>query len=395
MTKKFKCIASFLLAATLLSVSSCKENTVSETSETSASVSEVTRAEASVSETGNRASMVDGEPYITHEDYPKKLFTERFIVDSLKGEANRINEVRRDFTNSNKFYDFTLTYDVPSSDIPADVRKKAEEFVKTTELYAGSINDIELIAADDNTSMYVSDGVIEPKFHSGYEYDFDGDGTAERFLVVTLPEKLDRYFPVYMLLFEDSSGRIAVVDRADYDDGAGLIDYGDFKQLIFGSEGFFGYRSHHNVYGVVNGEAKALVEQRAGYEKKGCFLYYYGWMGSSALMIFDTNTHEYRTIHGYPADTKKLKELDKENVLELSEPENEDFTMCLIYGERYVISPCDQKCYRYENGKFTDAGDAIMLYYPFSYSASSEREDGYWFDVDIDYALSASGTTLE
>ncbi len=423
MNKFFKRGAAILLAASLLTMAGCNKGgerpaagseasdstTATTTAETSpepetsetpestkaTAAPDITSEDSTADTSGPEETTAEPVEYPAPDEMPERLFVEDFIAPGLKGKAADIAKASDEFTQNNVFYDFTLTYDAEPSPIPEELQEKVIRSEMEASTY--SIQDFETVAAYDDTKDFVcSDGenkYIKPKFIRGYENDFDGDGKTERFLVVSSPEEAgERYVPVYRLYFENSEGRRFLVDTADADEGASIIDYGGFKQFIFGADSpIMGVRSHHSIYAVENGNVKTLYEGRVGYEKWGCFVFYGGWMGASGLLIFDTNTREYREVDGFPADMEKLRALDRDHVLELTYPEEEGATYAIIIGERYVISPMDQKSYRYENGSFTDTSDVLMFYYPFYYNGGEFE----LFDIDIDYALSASGATLE
>ena len=109
------------------------------------------------------------------------------------------------------------------------------------------------------------------------------------------------------LVFEDSSGNISFVKAVDhrpyeYDcKDIIILDYGKFKQIIFGGWGRMGIFDDNTIYGVIDGKNVSLFDGRQFYYKRGCFLYFSGHQDISQLMVFDTTKNDYRVIEGYPA----------------------------------------------------------------------------------------------
>lgn len=423
---KYKRIFVMLITASLFLLSSCSEkrnndvttssiqkaesvttpSVVPETTTvtTSATTTTTTTAAITTKETETTSELVmpdDGN------GYPDKLYTDYFIDERARSLAADINQMREDFSKANEFIDFDYIADPDPSDIPLDVQKRAVECV-LEEIRNNEFSEIfehtEEFAADETTSGYIVDGAVTPKFYKGWEYDYDGDGTTERYMIVDYPDgqswTIEYDFKCWVasaLVFEDSSGNISfvkAVDHRPYEFDCKdiiILDYGKFKQLIFGGWGRMGVMDDNTIYGVEDGKSVSIWSGRQSFSKQGCFLSFSGHQGVSAFMIYDTTEQHYRCIFGYPADINKIKELDHDNVI--TAPEVLDDSKYFIYfvvGERYVVGPgLDYECYKYESGKFEDLGmfNGIVIY-PHSQSVEDTEAP---FDVDIDYALSVSG----
>ena len=118
----------------------------------------------------------------------------------------------------------------------------------------------------------ITSGEAKHEFNSAYEFDFDGDGKTERFILVDVPQTYeDQQCTASLLIYEDSSGNMSVVGFGDSVKAINIIDYGEFKQFVLSCNGLYGYREHAAIYGVVSGKLKKLNDERIiSMSKIGC-----------------------------------------------------------------------------------------------------------------------------
>lgn len=427
---KNKLTASLLLAALIVSVGACggsqtavtsaqtttaAETTAEQTSAAETAAAQTTAAETTTTTARTTTTVAETAPEPDESgDAPDKLYIDDFVDERFRDKLDAFKAANEEFMSTNKFIDYEFISSPEQSDIPADVQDRAMRYITETDAYRsarekilGMISDgIEINYADsefygdEDINDYFMGGEIFPKFVTGWENDFDGDGKTERFFAVTYPCAVSDsqvIFPTY-LIFESSGGEMSVVDHVDYlnEEVAVMLDYGDFKQFYLSGHGFMGASEHTTLLGVVDGECRELYASRIWFYKQGCFLSYTGWMGICQFMIFDTQTNEYRHITGYPADIDKIKLYDTDDVIPLYMPDPESKVyLYYVIGGRFLYDSGSGDCYRYENGKFTKceygSTDGLTIYPLFKQTDDGVEE---WFDVDIAEALEKSGAVF-
>lgn len=362
---------------------------------------ETTTAATSTSETATTEAEMPTIPSkdITMPDdgkgYPEKLYVEYFISSKLASKADGIKKSREEFSKTNKFIDYEFVAEPISSDISDDIKKKAEALDADGEAFKKAAEGICLLEPFSTYDL-ISSGEAKPEFSRAYEYDFDIEPGNERFILVSLPElNSDSVIMSDLLIFENSNGDMMILGFVDHCTKTYVLDYGAFKHFVFGGTGLFGIREHTAVYGVISGKPKVLIDNRIWIDensKRGCFLYHGGMQEYNELMVYDTNTNEYRTVFGYPIDTRKLKALNtNEDIDDFERIEIPDDSVAFfVIGEKYLIGRGGMASYVYENGRFTKKyvlGSPMMFL--------DDDSDVEWFDVDVDYALSVSGSAIE
>lgn len=383
------CTAAFMILSML---SGCAKNEDSTSTEVSTTIATSLTTEKTTAVTTVTTTTTTTETTATANEntYPERLFIEDFISPKLKDKAADIKKVREEFSKTNKFFDFELIEEVEKTEIPDEDKTKAITLAADEQAYKDAIEPWYLL---ENFVSYdlITSGEAKPEFNSAYEFDFDGDGKTERFILVDVPQTYeDQQCTASLLIYEDSSSNMSVVGFGDSVKAINIIDYGEFKQFVLSCNGLYGYREHAAIYGVVSGKLKKLNDERIiSMSKIGCFLFHNGPQGFSELLIYDTANNEYRPVYGYPVDTKKLRELDTNgDITEIYGKEDyDDSSAYFVYGEKYLVGRGGMGCYAYENGRFTNK--TLLFFFPQMFM--DEDSDIEWFDVDIDYAWESSG----
>lgn len=287
----------------------------------------------------------------------------------------------------NEFIDFDFIEDYRGTDDIGELADKAVEFLTTTEEYAESMEHIDEFT-DEKFAPYIKDGVIVSKLNTAYPEDYDGDGRTETFIVADMPvlqgkQPLIRSF----LIFADSSGHMTLLgDESDLYDTI-LLDYGRFKQLIWGGFGTCGADENTCIYGVTDGQAKPLYSGRFAFRKENCFLTTHGHMNGGDFMYYDTAADDYVPIAGVEMTLDEIKAMDKDGALADYYGGDDDAARffglvggkyyCVLYGRDITeaVFTFDGKFERVENSnvrlRFKDyyrSGEAVI-------------------DIDIDKAL--------
>lgn len=368
-------------------------STVGTTSAETTTVTTITTETTTVPETTD----VTTTEFVMPDDgngYPEKLYVEYFISSKLTDKAEGIKQTREDFSKTNKFIDYEFIAEPIPSDISENIKKKAETLAADGEAFKKAAEEIYLLEPFSTYDL-IDSGEAKPEFSKAYEYDFDGEPGNERFIIVSLPElNGNSVIMSDLLIFENSNGDMMILGFVDHCTITYVLDYGEFKQFIFGGTGLFGMREHTAVYGVISGKPKVLIDDRIWIDessKKGCFLYHGGMQDFNELMVYDTNTNEYRTVFGYPIDTRKLKALNKYNDIDDFERIEipDDSVAFFVVGEKYLVGRGGVASYVYENGRFSKKyilGSPMMFL--------DDDSDVEWFDVDVDYALSVSKSDI-
>lgn len=287
----------------------------------------------------------------------------------------------------NEFIDFDFIEDYRGTTDIGELADKAVEFLMTAEEYAESMEHIDEFT-DEKFAPYIKDGKIVPQFSTAYPEDYDGDGKTETFIVADMPilqgkPPLIRSF----LIFADSGGNMTILwDESDLYDTI-LLDYGKFKQIIWGGFGTCGADENTCIYGVTDGQAKPLYSGRFAFRKENCFLTTHGHMSSGDFMYYDTAANDYVPIAGVEMTLDEIKAMDKNGALANYYEGDEDAARfwglvggkyyCVLYGRDITeaVFTFDGKFERVENSnvrlRFKDyyrSGEAVI-------------------DIDIDKAL--------
>lgn len=285
--------------------------------------------------------------------------TETEPAETAKETENEYVEV----SARNEFIDFEFIENYQGTTDIGDLADKAVDFLKTTEYYSDSMKNIAEFS-DEEFSDYIADGIIVPKFSIAYPNDYDGDGKTETFIMVDMPYFWNEFRPVIrnILIFADSDGVMEVIGDYSYfkpERYLVLLNYGKYKQIIFGGDGTCGADMHTVLYGVKDGKAVEHFGVRGGYEKDNCFLKVNGYQGSHCFLYFDTVENEYRGIVGIPVSIDEMKAIDSENFFAeyYSLFEEEGFVYFELVSKNYYRVYRDlwtpAAVYKYENGKFT------------------------------------------
>lgn len=278
----------------------------------------------------------------------------------------------------NKFIDFEITELKGIADI-GKLADKAVEFLKTTDEYRENIDNINEFS-NEEFDAYISNGKIIPKIIGAYPDDYDGDGKIETFIMLELP-CINDYSYKYahkFFIFADSSDNMTLLDNIPENLPVSLLNYGNYKQIIFG--GFSPYANveeHYLIYGVKNGQAELLYTSQMNYKKEKCFLLAPNKWGHSIMMYYDLKKGKYVNVSNKKMSVSEIQKMDKAGNIK-----NEYYRCFLVGNKFYVIYDSYGSVsgtYTYENGKFVDAG--FWLYINWDNSDSEE--------IDYDKAVSS------
>ena len=106
--------------------------------------------------------------------------TEREEAETEVSENNEQEYV--EVSPNNEFIDFDFIEDYQGTGDIGGLAHKAVEFLMTTDEYAESMEHIDEFT-DKEFSDYINGGKIVPKFNTAYPNDYDGNGTAETFII--------------------------------------------------------------------------------------------------------------------------------------------------------------------------------------------------------------------
>lgn len=357
--KNLRLFGVMLSAAMLVSCSGSGGSPQENTAESSAATSEAMEtATTTVSET---------EKITETEDVPEP--------------AEEYVEVSPD----NEFIDFEFIEDYKGTTDIGDLADKAVEFLMTTEEYAEAMSKIDEIS-EVYGEPYIKDGKIVPQFNTAYPADYDGDGTAETFIVVDMPIINMNNALYSFFIFADSGGNMTLLDHNCNVFDTLFLNYGKYKQITFGGSGIIGAGDHIYLYGVADGKVKELYVGRGNFAKEDCFLSFFGWQGMGSFMYFDTAAMEYVGIDGVTVPEETIREMDTDNVFEnyYSETENARPEPFELVGGKYYLAVFGASdwgsVYVYEDGKF--------VYLPNSnVRTNSDPEIRTVTDIDIEQAV--------
>ena len=294
-------------------------------------------------------------------------------------------------SEGNEFIDYEFIEEYQGTTDIGDLADKAVDFLKTTEYYSDSTKNISEFS-DGEFSDYIVDGVVVPKFDIAYPNDYDGDGRTETFIMVDIPYFWSEFRPVIrnILIFADSDGVMEVIGDYSYfkpERYLVLLNYGKYKQIIFGGDGTCGADMHTVLYGVKDGKAVEHFGVRGSFKKENCFLTATDYYGDDRFMYFDTAENEYRAIVGVPVSIDEMKAIDSENFFAeyYSLFEEEGFVYFELVSKNYYRVYRDlwtpAAVYKYENGKFTKINGSGIS------NAVRNGISKSVIDIDIDEAI--------
>ncbi len=299
--------------------------------------------------------------------------------------AEAAEEEYAEVSPENVFIDYKLIEDYQPTDIRTTIGAKAVDFLAESEYYAETEKQLDLFTGEEFKEFFDEGGNIVPKLHAAYPEDYDGDGKTETFILVDMPYVLGDPVVRTFLIFADKDENLTILDDLSNMLPVQLLDYGSFKQIVFGGYGVIGADSHTALYGVIDGQAKELYGFRGGFSKSNCFVAAFGHQGSGDFLYYDTAAQEYRAIVGERLDTETVKEMDSTGELSsYFDAEYYDGTW-LVGGRYYVVSqvPMDfGTAYLYEDGAFVRTEECENVRLSWVCGVGAVR------DIDIDKALS-------
>lgn len=263
-------------------------------------------------------------------------------------------------TSDSKFMDYKLVTRCPS----ADTRKlgaagnKAVKLIKETELYKE--NAANASAFDEIFLDRDGNPIAEPV--TAYQYDYDGDGRTETFIiaeVLWIDTENDNMLCIHnYALFADSGGTVTMLPDIDYSSDAALIEYDSFKHIVIGN-----YECQY-IYGVKDGKAEKLstaINDSNGVDAVGCFL-----GAGRGLIYYDAAAEKYLAVKRRTVPIENIKAMDNDNALaKYYEAYDETgYWDALILGDRfYVFSDEKNKeaAYEYIDGKFVQTEDSEQI----------------------------------
>ena len=267
-----------------------------------------------------------------------------FDIDKAVAEMKKPVEPFVKVSADNEFIDYKMIEDYRGTTDIGDLADKAVDFLMTAEEYAESMEHIAEFTdkeSSDHFSDYIKDGKIIPKFNTAYPNDYDGDGRTETFVVADMPIKqgeqpLIRSF----FIFADSDGHMTLLGNESNLYDTVLLDYGEFKQIIWGGFGTCGADENRCIYGVIGGQAKPLYSGRFVFCKENCFLTTHGHMSSGDFMYYDTAADKYIAIAGVEMTLDEIKAMDKEGALAdyYEGDEYTDYFFGLVGGRYYCVN---------------------------------------------------------
>lgn len=218
------------------------------------------------------------------------------------------------------------------------------------------------------------------KINSAYTDDFDSDGKEETFILVDIPME---FGAGSVLVFSDANENITVLDAYADLKPVAMLDFGDFKQIIFGGNGYFEADDHSAIFGVIDGTAVPL-DRAVGFVKSNCFLVSYSQTGAYEMEYYDTAAKEYRVIPN--------TEISKDDVLylttdsEITEKINSAEHLYIIGNYYYIFEYghdnkiIDYDAFIYKNGSFAEPEELVAISYYDEFKTNVK-------DLDISYLL--------
>lgn len=353
-----------------------------------------TSAETTFTETSTETTFTE----ISTETTSTETFTETTVTETsaettfTEADIERAEQEYVQVSPDNEFIDFEFIEDYKGTDDIGDLADKAVEFLKESEFYSKSMEDIAEFT-DEEFVPYIEDGVIIPKFNTAYPEDYDGDGKTETFIMVDMPYIMGLPVMQSFFIFADSSGNMTLLDNNCGIYETVFLDYGKFKQITFGGSSTIGAGDHTYLYGVVKGEAKELYGDRCIFAKEDCFLSVFGWQSRRDFMYFDTAAQEYRVIAGVDVSVEDIRAMDTANVLtEVLDYDENFLDIKLIGGKYYCIVQGYTDwghVYTYDNGVFTLIEDSNVI------TSLNLCELKEVVDIDIEQALKSMKQPIE
>ncbi len=360
----------YLIISAAIALTACNNSgedvtTVSQTTaETSSAVTEASSVTETATPETSSATETQTEP--TGSEAPEEEYAE--------------------VSPDNVFIDYKLIEDYPSADISSigDLADKAVEFLKESEQYKESTENISEFVGEEYNPYFDKSGNILPQVSAAYPEDYDGDGKTETFLFVNMPYKGTSTAVQSFFIFADSNENMTLLSNNSNLYPTKLLDYGAFKQIIIGGSGNFGVEDCTFIYSVKDGKAEQKYAIRGGFEKLGCFLAADGWQGMGGFMYYDTAAEEYRNIVGEDISLEDIKTMDKDSALADLYDGGILGARCL--GKKYYIfvkGPMDTGTgYEYKDGRFVQTEDSKKTRISRDINHINVR------DIDIDKALS-------
>lgn len=279
-------------------------------------------------------------------------------------------------SDGNEFIDYKFIENYEGTKEIGGLAEKAISFVKSSEVYKNATEDFNTLVTDGKLidpetgktgieydeyisrfSDYISEDVIEPVLITAYPNDYDGDGKEETYIIVEMPARA--WYGVShritdLVIFSDKDEKMEIIDDTANMWDTNLLDYGSFKQITIGGNGYFGVEDHNSLYGVQNGKSVELYRLRGGYSKEDCFLSSFGWQAMGDFMYFDTVKQQYVCIKGVDVPLDEIREMDMTDIL--SNPIDSEYIFAELIGEKYYCftrGVMDSGViYTYENGAF-------------------------------------------
>lgn len=312
------------------------ENTESEivTQETEITLSETTLL--TTAETTKTATEANTE-IISETSSQSSAETTTIVTTAAVTVTSETTAVTAPKPKQSKFVDFEFTELKGTANI-GKLADEAVEFIK-------------------NTDDYISNGEIIPKIVGAYPDDYDGDGKKETFIMIELP-CIDEYSHEYTqkyFVFADRNGNMTLLDNIPDNSPVSLLNYGNFKQIIFG--GFSPYANaeeHYSIYGVKSGQAELLYTSQMDYKKEKCFLLAPNKWGQSIMMYYDLEQGKYVNVSNKKMSVSEIQKMDKAGNIK------NEYYRCFLVGNKFYVMYDSygsvSGTYTYENGKFVKAG---------------------------------------
>lgn len=310
-------------------------------------------------------------------------------------------------SDGNEFIDYKFTENYEGTKDIGGLAEKAISFVKSSEVYKNAMEDFNTLLTDGKLvdpetkrteieydeyisrfSDYISEDVIEPVLITAYPNDYDGDGKEETYIIVEMPARA--WYGVShritdLVIFSDKDEKMEIIDDTANMWDTNLLDYGSFKQITIGGNGYFGVEDHNSLYGVQNGRSVELYRLRGSYCKEDCFLSSFGWQGMGDFMYFDTVKQCYVGIRGVDVPLDEIREMDTTGVF-AGDLDNNRFFAAQYIGEKYycfIEGMMDWgTVYTYENNEFRLVEDTYVR-------TSSCWNIDYVMDINIDEAVAS------
>lgn len=348
-----KLISVLLISAMTFSLFGCEEQLPEELpTETTAAVT----TEGTTTET---------TPVIT-KGPPVTTVTEEPEIPSRPVPAERNWNVV-EVSEGNEFIDFEIQkdiYGINNRDLVKDIAELAEKTVLEDKTCISDMKTLKDFFPGKLADYERQRGKVKPEFRQVFTEDYDGGGKEERFVSVETLVSFEKDIPKYKcyLVFVNSEKKAEVVDTYLIGYEVSLLNYGNFKQLIFGRNFDYG-GDHCSIIGVKNGKAVKLYDFKGSIYKDSCFVWTYGFRMGDDLMYFDTVAQEYRVLMGERyTDYDEFFAMDKKDILNdfRRAYEDNDYLEIERFGDKYYCITDNPTrsgyCYTYEDGELKRGG---------------------------------------